>query len=233
MIDGGQKMIGDPARLVIRRPGKPIASSMIETFAARSTSFIVDAMQGRGALDHRIEPIIRGSRFAGTALTARAGARDNLAALASLDLIRPGDVLIIAAQGFTETAVMGDNMARIAKRRGAVAVVTDGAVRDVDEIRQIGLPVFSRAVTPNSAFPSGPGEVGLPLALGDIAVDTGDLVLGDSDGVVVVPGPRIEAIAASLAEVAALEAELQAKIEGGTFETLLSPEVRQSIRYVD
>ncbi|MGI9493318.1 MAG: RraA family protein [Geminicoccaceae bacterium] len=225
-------MIGDPAKLVVKKPKKPIDPSIVEHFAKRSTSFVVDAMQGRGALRHNIKAIDPKSRFTGTALTARAGARDNLAAVAALDLIRPGDVLVIAAQGFTETSVFGDNMARIAKQRGAVAVVTDGAVRDVDEIREIGLPVFAAAVTPNSAFPSGPGEVGLSLSLGDVAIDTGDLVLGDADGVVIVPGQDVDAIAESLSKVAVLEAALHAKIENGTFETLLSDEVRQSIRYV-
>ena len=226
-------MIGDPAKLVIKRPGERRAAAVVAPFAARSTSFIVDAMQGRGALDHRIKPLDPSSRFAGAALTARAGARDNLAAVAALDLIEPGDVLVIAAQGFTETAVLGDNMARIAKRRGAVAVVTDGAVRDIDEIREIGLPVFSRAVTPNSAFPSGPGEVGLPLAFSDIPIVTGDLMIGDADGVVVVPSARIAEITEALEQVAAREAELHAKIESGAFETLLSEEIRRAIRFVD
>ena len=225
-------MIGDPAKLVVKKPGKSIDPSIVERFAKRSTSFVVDAMQGRGALSHNIKAIDPKSRFTGTALTARAGARDNLAAVAALDLIRPGDVLVIAAQGFTETAVLGDNMARIAKQRGAVAVVTDGAVRDIDEIREIGLPVFAAAVTPNSAFPSGPGEVGLPLSLGDVAIDTGDLVLGDADGVVIVPSRDVAAIAESLSKVAALEADLHARIANGTFETLLSEEIRQSIRFI-
>ena len=226
-------MIGDPVKLVIKRPGKRIGEGAVAPFAARSTSFIVDAMQGRGALDHRIKPLDPKSRFAGTALTARAGARDNLAAVAALDLIAPGDVLVIAAQGFTGTAVLGDNMARIAKQRGAVAVVTDGAVRDADEIRAIGLPVFASTVTPNSAFPSGPGEVGLSLALGEVSIATGDLVLGDADGVVVVPGERIGEITEALDEVAAKEAELQARIESGGFDTLLSDELRRSVRYID
>ena len=226
-------MIGDPAKLVIKRPGERLTQAVLAPFAARSTSFIVDAMQGRGALHHRIRPLDPTSRFAGAALTARAGARDNLAAIAALDLIEPGDVLVIAAQGFTETAVLGDNMARIAKQRGAVAVVTDGAVRDVAEIRSIGLPVFSRAVTPNSAFPSGPGEVGLPLALGDIPIDTGDLLVGDADGVVVVPAARINDVTEALGRVAALEADLHAKIESGAFETLLSEEIKGAIRFVD
>lgn len=226
-------MIGDPAKLVVKRPGARAAEAVLAPFAARATSFIADAMQGRGALDHRIKPLDPKMRFAGTALTAKAGARDNLAAVAALDLIEPGDVLVVAAQGFTETAVVGDNMARIAKMRGAVAVVTDGAVRDIDEIRSIGLPVFARAVTPNSAYGNGPGEVGLPLALGDVPVATGDLVIGDADGVIVVPKARIAEITEALDRVAEREAKLHAKIADGTFETLLSDADRQAIRYVD
>jgi 4-hydroxy-4-methyl-2-oxoglutarate aldolase len=226
-------MIGDPAKLLIKRPGERPSEATLAPFAARSTSFIVDAMQGRGALDHRIKPLDPKSRFAGVALTAKAGARDNLAAVAALDLIKPSDVLVVAAQGFPDTAVVGDNMARIAKMRGAVAVVTDGAVRDVDEIRAIGLPVFSRAVTPNSAYGNGPGEVGLPLAIGDVAIDTGDLVIGDADGVVIVPKARIAEITEALEQVAAREAELHAKVEGDAFETLLSEADRQAIRYID
>ncbi len=226
-------MIGDPAKLVIKRPGQRPAQSVLAPFAARSTSFITDAMQGRGALDHRIKPLDPASRFAGSALTAKAGARDNLAAVAALDLIEPGDVLVVAAQGFTETAVVGDNMARIARNRGAVAVVTDGAVRDVDEIREIGIPVYAAAVTPNSAYGNGPGEVGLPLALGDVAIATGDLVIGDADGVVVVPAARIAEITEALEQVAAREKKLHASVDDGTFETLLTEDVRRAIRYVD
>ena len=226
-------MIGDPAKLIIKWPGKQLDPAALAPFSKRSASFVVDAMQGRGALGHRIKPLDPASRFVGTALTARAGARDNLAALAALDLLRPGDVLVISAQGFTETAVFGDNMARISKQRGAVAVVTDGAVRDADEIRAIGLPVFSQAVTPNSAFPSGPGEVGLPLSLGDVSIDTGDIVLGDADGVVVVARDRLAEVTKNLEEVAKKEAALHAKIDSGDIESLLSEAVRQSIRYVE
>ena len=226
-------MIGDPPKLIIKRPGKRLDPAALAPFQERSASFVVDAMQGRGALDSRIKPLAPASRFVGTAVTARAGARDNLAALAALDLLTPGDVLVISAQGFTETAVLGDNMARIAKQRGAVAVVTDGAVRDADEIIAIGLPVFSQAVTPNSAFPSGPGEVGLSMSLGDVSIDTGDIVLGDADGVVVITQERLAEVTRNLEEVAKKEAALHMKIESGEFESLLGEDVKQSIRYVE
>ena len=110
-------MIEDPSRLVIRAKFPRLREAQLAPFRERTTSFVVDAMNGRGALDHAIKPLDPGSRFVGSALTARAGARDNLAALAALDLIEPGDVLVIATQGFTGTATLGDNMAKIAQLR--------------------------------------------------------------------------------------------------------------------
>jgi 4-hydroxy-4-methyl-2-oxoglutarate aldolase len=142
-------MIGDPTRLVVKTRFARLSAEQLAPFRARSTSFVVDAMNGRGALDYRIKPLDPAMRFVGTALTAQAGARDNLAALAALDHLRPGDVLVIATQGFTGTATLGDNMARIAKLKGAVGIVTDGLVRDVAELLEIGLPCFCCGVTPN------------------------------------------------------------------------------------
>jgi len=228
-------MIEDPPRLVIRAKFPRLREEQLAPFRDRTTSFVVDAMNGRGALDHAIKPLDPGSRFVGSALTARAGARDNLAALAALDLIEPGDVLVVATQGFDGTATLGDNMAKIARLRGAVAVVTDGMVRDAAEIIELGLPCFCRGITPNSAFPSGPGEVGLPLALGEVAIDAGDLVMGDRDGVVIVPYARIPAIAERLERVATLEAEMHTRLARGEIRTLLDrwPELRDQITYVE
>jgi 4-hydroxy-4-methyl-2-oxoglutarate aldolase len=228
-------MIGDPTKLVIRARFARLSAAEIAPFRARSTSLVVDAMNGRGALDHTIKALDPKSRFVGSALTARAGARDNLAALAALDLIEPGDVLVIAAQGFSGTATLGDNMTRIAQRRGAVGIVTDGLARDAAEIMELGIPVFCRGVTPNSAFPSGPGEVGLPLAIGEVTVDAGDLVIGDRDGVVVVPRAQLAEVTARLELVAAEEAEMHAKVAAGEIRSLLDryPELRDQITYVD
>ena len=228
-------MIGDPTRLVIRARFPRLSAAQLAPFDTRSTSFVVDAMNGRGALDYRIKPLDPAMRFVGTALTAQAGARDNLAALAALDHLRPGDVLVIATQGFTGTATLGDNMARIAKLKGAVAVVTDGLVRDVAELLEIGLPCFCCGVTPNSAFPSGPGAVGLPLALGEVMVDAGDLVLGDRDGVVVVPRARLAEISARLEQVADAEATMHAQVAAGELRSLLDryPGLKDQITYVD
>jgi 4-hydroxy-4-methyl-2-oxoglutarate aldolase len=228
-------MIGDPTKLVIRTRFPRLAAAELAPFRERSTSFVVDAMNGRGALHHAIKPLDPGNRLLGSALTARAGARDNLAALAALDLIEPGDILVIATQGFEGSATLGDNMARIAQMRGARGVVTDGMARDAAEIIALGLPVFCRGVTPNSAFPSGPGEVGLPLAMGEVAIAAGDLIIGDRDGVVVVPRAELAAVTARLELVAAKEAEMHAKAAAGEIRSLLDryPELREQIIYVD
>ena len=228
-------MIGDPTKLVIRARFSRLSGAELAPFRERSTSFVVDAMNGRGALHHAIKPLDPGSRMVGSALTARAGARDNLAALAALDLIEPDDVLVIATQGFEGTATLGDNMARIAQIRGALGVVTDGMARDAAEIIALGLPVFCRGVTPNSAFPSRPGEVGLPLAMGEVTIESGDLIIGDRDGVVAVPRAQLPAVTARLELVAAQEAEMHAKVAAGEIRSLLQryPELREQITYVE
>ena len=228
-------MIGDPTKLVIRATFERLAAAELAPFRERSTSFVVDAMNGRGGLHHTIKPLDPDSRVVGSALTARAGARDNLAALAALDLIEPGDVLVISTQGFEGTATLGDNMARIAQIRGALGVVTDGMVRDAAEIIALGLPVFCRGVTPNSAFPSGPGEVGLPLAMGEVTIEFGDVIIGDRDGVVVVPRAELAAVTARLELVAAKEAEMHARLAAGEISSLLDryPDLRDQITYLD
>lgn len=228
-------MIGDPAKLVIKARFASLTAAQVAPFHERSTSFVVDAMNGRGALDHAIKPLDPSSRFVGSALTARAGARDNLAALAALDLLAPGDVLVIATQGFTGTATLGDNMAKIAQLRGAVGIVTDGMARDAAAILALGMPCFCRGVTPNSAFPSGPGEVGLPLALGEVIVESGDLIMGDLDGVVVVPRAQLEEVTARLEQVAAREAEMHAKVAAGEIRSLLErfPALKDQIVYLE
>jgi 4-hydroxy-4-methyl-2-oxoglutarate aldolase len=228
-------MIGDPTKLVIRTTFARVTAAELAPFRERSTSFVVDAINGRGGLHHTIKPLDPDSRVVGSALTARAGARDNLAALAALDLIQPGDVLVISTQGFEGTATLGDNMARIAQIRGALGVVTDGMVRDAAEIVALGLPVFCRGVTPNSAFPSGPGEVGLPLAMGEVTIESGDVIIGDRDGVVVVPRAALAAVAARLELVAAKEAEMHARLATGEISSLLEryPDLRDQITYLD
>jgi 4-hydroxy-4-methyl-2-oxoglutarate aldolase len=209
-------MLKDPPLLTIRREFSRANRELIAKLAGAQTGHLVDAMQGRGALDHHVKPVDpERAQFVGTALTCETGANDNLAIAAALVLAEPGDVIIAASDGFSATAVVGDNVAAMAKNKGVAAIVTDGMVRDRDGIVGVGLPVFARGITPNSCVRSGPGKIGLPIVCGGVAVQGGDVVLGDRDGVVVIPQAALEAVVAALTDIRRMEEETQKKIRAG------------------
>ena len=154
-------MIEEPPLLQIRRRFARPDTAILVRFANIQTEHLVDAMDGRGALDYRVKALdpVR-ANFVGSAVTCQCGPGDNLALGAALSLIQPGDVIVAATDAFSGVAVVGRRIAGMAKNRAAVAIVTDGLVRDVPGVRAAGLPVFCRGVTPNSAYATGPGTVG-------------------------------------------------------------------------
>ena len=124
-------MLKDPPLLTVRRTFQRPPRELIAKLDGAQTGHIVDAMQGRAALDHRIKPVDpECAQFVGPALTCQTGADDNLAILAALVLAEPGDVIVAAADGFSTTAVVGDNVTMMAKNKGVVAIVIDGMARD-------------------------------------------------------------------------------------------------------
>jgi len=106
-------------------------------------------------------------------------------------------------------------MLGMARNRGVAGFVTDGMVRDIVGILAVGLPVYCAGVTPNSPVRNGPGAVGDPVDLGGLRVESGDIIIGDRDGIVVVPRARAEGVLKALADVRAAEAALEAKVKGG------------------
>ena len=208
-------MIADPPLLKVRRRFARPDAADVAAFAGLPTGFVADALGGRGALDGRIKPIGAVKPFHGVAVTCEAGPADNLATFGALDVAGPGDVIVCAADWFEKTAVTGDLLLGMMKNRGIVAFVTDGFVRDVPGIRAVGLPCLAAGVTPNSPARNGPGTVGLPIVAGGVAVASGDIVVGDEDGVVVVPYGRIKETIAALGAVSSAEAALEARVKGG------------------
>jgi 4-hydroxy-4-methyl-2-oxoglutarate aldolase len=209
-------MLEDPPLLTVRRTFPRPRRDLLARLERAQTGHIVDARNGRAALDHRIKPVDpECAQFVGPALTCQTGADDNLAILAALVLAEPGDVIVVAADGFAETAVVGDNVAMMAANKGVAAIVIDGMARDSTGILPVGLPVFARGITPNSCVRSGPGRIGLPIVCGGVAIAPGDVVLGDRDGVVVIPQGELEAVVARLDEIRRLEEETQKKIRAG------------------
>ena len=229
-------MLKDPPLLTIRRSFTRPPRALIAKLAGAQTGHIVDAMQGRAALDHAIKPLDpERAEFAGPALTCQTGADDNLAILTALALAEPGDVIVAAADAFSATAVVGDNVTMMAKNKGVAAIVIDGMARDSTGIIPVGLPVFARGITPNSCVRSGPGRVGLPIVCGGVAIEAGDVVLGDRDGVVVIPRAQVEAVVAALDEIRRMEEETQSKIRAGMTHLPSIEELLKSDRvaYVD
>lgn len=208
-------MATNPPALLVKRNFPRPAEALVARFRAAPTGWIVDANGRRGALDHRIRPITRAVRFCGVALTVHSRARDNLAPYAAISFARPGDVIVCAADAYEEASLAGDILLGMAKNQGVVALVTDGMVRDIEGLNGVGIPVFARGLTPNSPYKDGPGEIGLPIALGGMTVNPGDLIAGDQDGVVVVAREALDAVAAALDEVKAKEAKMDELVRKG------------------
>ena len=206
-------MIEEPPPIVFASSIERPPGALVERFRA-PTSFIVDAMNGVGALDWRIKRLAGGS-FVGVALTCDCGPLDNLAFMAALAECKPGDVLMVATNGYVGAAVTGDLLMYVARNRGAAGFVTDGLVRDLDDLETVGLPTFAMGVTPNSPQRRGPGSVGLPIVCGGVTVASGDVVVGDRDGVVVVPRARIEETLKNLERVKTIEAATLERVRGG------------------
>jgi 4-hydroxy-4-methyl-2-oxoglutarate aldolase len=209
-------MIKDPPLLTIRRDIPRPPAAIVAAFQGIPTGYAVDAMNGSGGLDYRIKPVSPAtSVLVGVAVTCQCGPADNLALFGALAAAGPGDVLVAATDGFTGTSVTGDLLLGMAKNRGILGFVTDGLVRDIAGILAVGLPAYCAGITPNSPARNGPGTVGHPIVVGGVAVAPGDIILGDNDGIVVVPQARAAAVLARLADVKAAEAALEAKVKAG------------------
>ena len=102
-------------------------------------------------------------------------------------MLQPGDVLVISTGDWVGSAVIGDLIVGMFGNAGVAGVVTDGAVRDIVGLEDVGVPIYARALTPNSPQKNGPGEVGLSVSIGGVTVNTGDLIVADRDGVVCLP----------------------------------------------
>jgi len=215
-LTDGLAMIDDPPLIRIRRNVPRPSVGQLQALQGTPTGFIVDALHGRAALAPSIKPVVAGQAvFCGVALPCHVGPADNLAMFAALPVIQKGDVIVAAADGYRETAVVGDLVLGMARNRGAVAFVTDGCVRDLPGILDVGLPCFASGITPNSPVKNGPGTVNLPVVLAGQTVAPGDIVIGDTDGVVIVPFDKIDAVIAALDGIRAAEAELLARVAAG------------------
>lgn len=188
---------------------------LLKSFEGLSTGNVCDANGRMGAMDYHIKPLNSSWHFVGAAITVRARPVDNLIVYKALSVAQPGDVLVITNNSSTTASVFGDRVAAIAKALGIVAMVTDGVVRDLSGLLKVNLPVFSRGVNPNAPYKDGPGEINYPISCGNITVHPGDIVIGDGDGVVVVPLNDVSIISKNIEKVILKEKKMEEDIAGG------------------
>ncbi|MGB0867889.1 MAG: RraA family protein [Granulosicoccaceae bacterium] len=212
-------MIEAPPKLTIKKNLRRPTAEQVAAFKDMPTSFVVDAMNGIGALDPQIKPLGDGNQLGctavGPALTVDTGPGDLLALVAALPSIEPGDIVMAAFGGYQGCAASGDRMAGLMRNNGAAGYVVDGPMRDLLGIREIGLPVWCTGINPNSPAGEGPGKVGLPINMGGRQIETGDMIVADLDGVVVVPYAQIDAVIAQLVHIVKLEKSLDAEVAAG------------------
>ncbi|MEU7817212.1 DUF1932 domain-containing protein [Pseudonocardia sp. NPDC049154] len=189
---------------------------LLAAFEGLAVANIGDARDRMGMLDGGIHALWKGARVVGRARTVWVRSGDNQALHRAIAVSRPGDVLVVNGQGDTTRALLGELMAERAKRRGVLGIVVDGALRDVGELEKIGFAAWARAVTPAGPYKNGPGQVDVPVAVGGVVVRPGDLVVGDEDGVIVVPAAEAAASLLGGRAVEADEAQRRAAILAGT-----------------
>ena len=185
---------------------------MTEHYASANAS---DALNKTNTMDAAIKSVNSGRRVAGLAYTVDCYPGSIITCHKALGEVEPGQILVINGHGDPSGAMWGGLMSLEAIQRGVAGVVVDGAVRDVDTIRELGLPVFARHITPCVGSNRTVGSTGDPIVCGGVIVRTGDLIIADDDGVVVVPEERIEEVLQRIAAIVEKEKGIAEKVRSG------------------
>jgi 4-hydroxy-4-methyl-2-oxoglutarate aldolase len=176
----------------------------------------VDEAQGRtGALSPALRPVWPGARVAGNAVTVLAHPGDNWMLHVAVEVLQPGDVLVVALSAPNDAGMFGELLATSLAARGALGLVIDAGCRDVAELARMRFPVWSRAINPRGTVKATPGSVNVPVVAGGVRVVPGDAVVADDDGVVVVPRRRVQAVAEAARQRAAKESGTRERLAAG------------------
>ncbi len=188
---------------------------MNDQLARLGAATVYEASGREGLVDVELKQIVPGSRACGPARIARCGQDDNLMVHAVMAALQPGEVLVLTMPEPAPVALLGDLLATQAQVRGAAAVLVDAAVRDSEELAEMGLPIWARWIRSRGATKTVAGELDVPVMVGGATIRPGDLVVLDADGVTVVAAERAqEVLEASLAREAN-EADKRAKLQAG------------------
>jgi len=197
---------------VIERPER----ALVEGLSHISTANISDAMGNLSTLDSGIQSLVQDKCICGPACTVVTPAGDFLPVLKALHAAKRGDVLVVDNQGNPDAALWGEITSTEAQVKGLAGLVLDGLVRDIAPIRELGFPVFARGTSPRVSGRGSLGEVNVPVRCGGTVVNPGDIVVGDTDGVVVVPLQKAQAVLSCAQSIVEYEEGLRSKVGSGT-----------------
>ena len=190
---------------------------VLEGFRSLPAANVADVMGRSCALSSEIHTMLPHTDkiMVGPALTVRARPGDNLMIHKALNLAGEGDVIVISNEGDRSQSLLGAIIVAYAKSTKVAGIIVDGPIRDVDEIAALGVPVYATGSTPGGPYKEGPGEVNVPISCGGVSVAPGDVVLGDSDGVIVIPRQDAQRVLEEAREFAKKDAaKMQAALEG-------------------
>ncbi|CAK7050400.1 MAG: 4-hydroxy-4-methyl-2-oxoglutarate aldolase/4-carboxy-4-hydroxy-2-oxoadipate aldolase [Desulfovibrio sp.] len=160
--------------------------ALVKKFAGVPVANIGDNMNRISCMNARVRPM-NAAPLLGCAFTVKVRAGDNLLFHKAIDMAQPGDIIVIDAQNEQSYAIFGELMIMWLRRRGITGVVVDGCIRDYDYIQKLeDLSVYATGITPNGPLKEGGGEINFPVMCGGLVVNPGDIIVGDSDGIVVV-----------------------------------------------
>ena len=192
------------------------SAEIVAEFAKLPVANVSDSMSRMTAAGSRLRPMHTSGGMAGVALTVKARPGDNLMLHAAIDRAVPGDVIVVDAGGALDNALMGELMLAYAIKKGVVGFVIDGAIRDLDNFRETNLPTWAAGVTHRGPYKDGPGELNVPIAIDGMVIHPGDIVIGDSDGVLCVPIDEAETVLKATQAKSDAEIKQMAAIEAGT-----------------
>ena len=187
----------------------------IAELAALGSATVYEAGGRRGYIDLDLIQILAGARVAGPARTVTCGQDDNLMVHAAMAALQPGEVLVLSMPAPAPVALVGDLLATQAKVHGAAAILVDASVRDLEELVELGLPIWARYVRVRGAQKKTPGELDVPVEVGGATIRPGDVVVLDADGAAVVEHERIAEVLEGALKREAYETDKRAKLQGG------------------
>jgi 4-hydroxy-4-methyl-2-oxoglutarate aldolase len=189
--------------------------SVYAELAELGSATVHEAAARSAVVDVPLVQVVPGSRAAGPARTVRCGQDDNLMVHAAIAEAEPGEVLVVTMPEPRPVALAGELVATQAQVRGVAALLIDAAVRDVEELRELGLPVWARFVRVTGVDKKVPGSIGEPVEVGGAVIRQGDVVVLDADGAVVVPKERVDEVAAAARDRTEREREKRVKLQAG------------------